>query len=330
MGSSRRSSLLAATAQDDFRIEAGRAALERFKTPVSGSFVERRRTAVLWHVHDFVSGRPIMARLLPRFASGCASAVANSEHVRTDLLALCPNLPVTTILNAVDLGEFCPSGPACDLDLLSGLPAAKNVIRIGLLATMARWKGHAVFLEALSRISRDIPIRAYIIGGSIYRTHDSQWQVDELRGLAARLGVEDRVGFTGFVARPAEAIRALDIVVHASTSPEPFGLVIAEAMACGKAVIASAAGGPEEFVQNSINGLTHQAGNAEELARKIEYLVGDSAARQQLGREARESAIRLFDRRRLASEMIPVYESMRDHRRMRARLWPAYARGITQ
>jgi glycosyltransferase involved in cell wall biosynthesis len=258
----------------------------------------------------------MMARLLPRFASSCSAAVANSEHVRKDIRALCPQLPVTTVLNAVDLEEFCPSGPVCDLDLLSGMPPAENVVRIGLVATMARWKGHAVFLEALSRMSGGVPVRAYIIGGAIYLSDDSQWQVDELRRVAERLGVAARVGFTGFVGRAAEAIRALDIVVHASTEPEPFGLAIAEAMACGKAVISSGLGGPGEFLRDGVNGLTHEAGNPDDLARKIEHLAADFAYRTQLGRAARETAVRLFDRGRLASEMIPFYESVTDSARM--------------
>src|SRR5207247_439443 len=66
----------------------------------------------------------------------------------------------------------------------------------------------------------------------------------------------DRVGFTGFLDDPASAMRALDIVVHASTQPEPFGLVIAEGMACGRAVIASRSGGSVEFIESGTNALT--------------------------------------------------------------------------
>jgi glycosyltransferase involved in cell wall biosynthesis len=282
-------------------------------------------TPVLWHIHDFVGRRPIMARLLPRFASGCSAAIANSEHVRQDLRAHCPDVPATTVFNAVDLAEFNPVGPLCELDILAGLPPADGVIRIGLLATMARWKGHTVFLEALSRLASDIPVRAYIIGDAIYQSDGSQWQVSELRAAAERLGVTGRVGFTGFVTHPAAAIRGLDVVVHASTEPEPFGLAIAEAMACGKAVIASCAGGPKEFLQDQVNCLTHEAGNAEDLARKIALLICDSALRARLGVEARESAVRLFDRRRLAVEMIPVYEGLHSDARTAARPWTAGA-----
>ena len=72
-----------------------------------------------------------------------------------------------------------------------------------------------------------------------YATNGSQYSLSELRELAKELGVSHRVGFTGFVDEPAAALRSLDIVVHASTEPEPFGLAIAQGMACGRAVIAT-------------------------------------------------------------------------------------------
>jgi glycosyltransferase involved in cell wall biosynthesis len=74
-------------------------------------------------------------------------------------------------------------------------------------------------------------------------------------------------------------------------------------------VIASPLGGPSEFLDDGVNGLTHRTGDAEDLAGKIERLAGDAAYRIRLGRAARETAVRLFDRRRLASETIAVYES---------------------
>jgi glycosyltransferase involved in cell wall biosynthesis len=301
-----------------------------FKTHLLSIWSRPTGTPVLWHIHDFVGRRPLMARVLPRLARRCSAAIANSEQVRKDLRKLCPNLPVTTLFNAVDLDEFAPVGTVCDLDLLSGLPEPGNIIRVGLLATMARWKGHAVFLEALSRVSSSVPLRAYLIGGAIYKSDDSQWQVEELQALAARLGLAGRIGFTGFVMRPAGAIRALDIVVHASTGPEPFGLAIAEAMACGKAVIASSQGGPEEFLRHDVNGLTHRAGDADDLARMIERLLGDPALRTRLGLAARDSAVHLFDRRRLAAEMIPVYESLRIGGHVNPRAWAVGAGAATK
>src|SRR6202035_1639933 len=106
---------------------------------------------------------------------------------------------------------------------------------------------------------------AYVVGGALYQTNGSQFAIDDLRRYAADRGIGEMVGFTGFVAKPEEALRALDIVVHASTEPEPFGLIIAEAMACGRAVIASDAGGAREIFTAGVDALSHAPGNAGDL-----------------------------------------------------------------
>ena len=112
--------------------------------------------------------------------------------------------------------RFSPDGDRLDLDTRSGLPApAEGVVRVGLVATFARWKGHHVFLEAIARLPPSLNVRAYVIGGAVYETGNSQVSIEELRQASARLGLTDRVGFTGVVEDPAPAIRALDVVVHA-------------------------------------------------------------------------------------------------------------------
>jgi glycosyltransferase involved in cell wall biosynthesis len=133
---------------------------------------------------------------------------------------------------------------------------------------------------------------------------------DELRRMAAELGIADRVGFTGFVDEPAAAMRALDVVVHASTQPEPFGLVIAEAMACERAVVASAAGGAGEIVAPGQDALAVYPGDAEGLSRALHSLAADPALRRRLARAGRETALRRFDRARLAAEIAPLYRSL--------------------
>jgi glycosyltransferase involved in cell wall biosynthesis len=116
------------------------------------------------------------------------------------------------------------------------------------------------------------------------------------------------VGLTGFIDRPAAAMRALDVVVHSSTQPEPFGLVIAEGQAAGRAVIVSAAGGAHELVTDGVDALTHVPGDAAGLARSIERLVTDSALRARLGIAARQSAVRRFDPDLFTRAFIDVYQ----------------------
>src|SRR5206468_4914240 len=143
----------------------------------------------------------------------------------------------------------------------------------------------------------------------VYQTDGSQFRRAELEDLVRSLGIADRVGFTGFTLRSDAALRALDIVVHASTQPEPFGLVIAEAMACGRAAVISQAGGAAELVMANIDALVHEPGNVDQLASRISMLITDASLRGRLSSAARRSAERKFDLTRLAGELAPVYAS---------------------
>lgn len=279
-----------------------------FKVHVLGSRAAPRQAAVVWHMHEFVSHRPLSRRLLRHHVSRAAAIVANSKSVADDArAALGGAAPVTHVYNAVDLTEFSPSGPSVDLDALAGLaPAPPGTIRVGLVATFARWKGHDVFLRALGDVSARV--RAYVVGGPAYDTAGSQRSIEELRACAASLGVADRAGFTGFVPKPAAVMRALDVVVHASTEPEPFGLVIAEGLACGRAVIVSAAGGAAELVEDDVDALTVTPSDSTGLARAIDRLAADAALRDRLGAAARASAQRRFDPDVFTRAFLNVYE----------------------
>jgi glycosyltransferase involved in cell wall biosynthesis len=281
------------------------------KMHVLGSLVRPRSAALVWHLHDYIGSRPFTARLLRWTAGRPAAIIATSASVAADARGALPaGVTIVTLPNGVDLQRFSASGSRLDLDALSGLPPAGNgVVRVGLLGAFARWKGHATFLKALSRLPRDLPVRAYVVGGPLYQTDRSQYTLDELRDLAASLGLAGRIGFTGFVGEPESAIRALDVVVHASTAPEPFGLVIVEAMACGRAVIASQAGGAEEIITPGVDALGHPPGNVEELASCIARLATDHELRARLGRAGRRTAELRFDRARLAADLLPIYES---------------------
>jgi len=142
--------------------------------------------------------------------------------------------------------------------------------------------------------------------------------MEELKSLAQDLGISNRVGFTGFVEQPAAAMRSLDIVVHASTQPEPFGLVIIEAMATGRAVIVSEAGGASELIHTNgrsngdaeINALGHAPGDGKALAERITQLANDPHLRWRLAAAGRATAERRFDLGRLKEDLLPIYRSL--------------------
>ncbi|HKO36184.1 MAG TPA: glycosyltransferase [Pyrinomonadaceae bacterium] len=282
-----------------------------FKVHVLGVFAKPRGAALVWHIHDFVSSRPLMARLLKHLSRFCDLAMANSGAVAADVRAVCTGINVTTIHNAVDLHRFSSTGAAIDVDELAGMrPSVPDTIRVGLIATLARWKGHETFLRAISLLPRHLPVHGYIIGDAIYQTEGSQHSLGELRALAEKLDVADRVGFTGFIDDAALAMRGLDIIVHASTEREPFGLVIAEAAACGNSIIASQGAGATELMHDGIDFASHDAGDPLTLAVQITHLAADAELRNRLGASARATAERVFDRARLATELLPLYQTL--------------------
>lgn len=280
-----------------------------FKMHVLGSWVRPRATPLVWHIHDFVKRRQVMSRLLRLHSRRCTIVMANSRSVQKDVVAaLGGSVPARLVYNAVDLDRFAPVGPKLDLDELAGVePPPEGTVRVGLVATLGWWKGHETFLRALALLPRTLPVRGYVVGGALYETRGSQHTVEGLKGAAKRFGVTQRVAFTGFVEDAAAAIRSLDVLVHASTEPEAFGLVIIEGMSAARAVIASNSGGAAELVTEGVNGLLHMPGNEFELAKRIERLVLDADLRARLGAAGRQTVVARFSPARLVDDIVPVY-----------------------
>lgn len=289
-----------------------------FKMHILGALA-RPRARLLWHFHDYPGSRPLMSRLLRALCRRCDLAVTNSVSVSQDLQSIfASHPPVQVIHNGLDLTRFQPQGPAAGLDDIAHLPAlAPAVPRLGLVATFARWKGHEVFMQALAQI-QDLPWRAYIIGAPVYQTQGSQSSITELRQRAEALGVADRMGFTGACADMPAVYRALDLVIHASTQPEPFGMTILEAMACARPVIVSYAGGAAELVQPGVDALAFPPGNSHALAEQLRALLGDAELCRRIGRAARQAVERRFALDRMTNLFIQAYAQLAAPPRARA------------
>lgn len=282
------------------------------KAHVLGALAAARVAPVVWHVRDLVGARRWAPRALRALSPAARGAIAVSNLVAADLRACRFRGPVEVVHDAVDLERLSPGEPSGDagarLDAEGGAtPSPAGTVRVGLIATYAGWKGHRVFLEAAARVPRAARARFYVVGGPIYHTAGSQVSQAELRALADALGIGDRVAFVGFQPDPAWVYRALDVVVHASTAPEPFGLTIAEALACGRAVVASSTAGAVELIERDRDALVVSPGDPEALAAALARLIGDPDLRAELGRRGRVVAARRLDRRRLAGAVLAAY-----------------------
>jgi glycosyltransferase involved in cell wall biosynthesis len=287
------------------------------KSDVLSRVVRPPGVPVVWYVHDFVGARPLAGRLLRWAARGVNLVLANSHAVAADLRAILSGAPVEVFYNGIDMDTFSPGpGDGPRLDALAGLPPAPaGTLRVGLVATYARWKGHEVLLRAAAKLTADEPalaVRYYLVGGPIYHTAGSQFSESELRGLIGQLGLNDRVGLVPFQQDTAAVYRALDVVVHASTKPEPFGRTIVEAMACGRPVVIAYAGGAAEIIDPGRDALGTPPGDATGLADALHTLARDRALRARLAEQARRSVVERFARVRMGRELWDHYRRVLD------------------
>lgn len=271
----------------------------------------------VWHIHDFLGERPLVRRALGTLAPLASAAIANSNAVGDDARGVLGRVPVHVVYNGVDTERFAPGVPA-DLDALAGLrPAPPGTLRVGLVATYARWKGQDVFLEAaaaLTRLEPTLPVRFYVVGAPLYQTPGSQFTEAELRQLIDHWKLSGHVGLVPFQTEPAAIYRALDVFVHASTRREPFGLTIAEALACARPAIVSRASGAAEALTDGTDVLTVPPGDSRPMVAALKRLLADAELRARLGVAARRTAVERFSRERYAREILDVYRTLMDER----------------
>jgi len=200
----------------------------------------------------------------------------------------------------VDLERFIPERLPSPTQARSKLGLPIRGPLVGILARFQRWKGLDVFLEAAARVAQvHSEARFVILGGPHFSEPDYP---DELTKLARRAGISDKVRFAGHQKEVPLWMQALDIVVNASVKPEPFGITIIEAMALGKAVVATRHGGPVEIISDGKDGLLVQPNDAAEMADAIASLVEHASLREAIGRTGRQRA-QQFSVNRFAPEL---------------------------
>lgn len=250
---------------------------------------------VIWHVRDRIADDylPHAAVRLVHAASKWLprSVIANSISTRA-------TLPQRTASRAVVIHD-CVVMPA------DAAPRSGGPLRMGIVGRLAPWKGQHVFLEAFARACPGSE-RAIVVGGALFGEDD---YAQSLVDLAQRLGIADRVEFRGHVDDVEAEYAALDVLVHASTIPEPFGQVVLEGMAAGLPVVAADAGGPAELITDGVNGLLATPGDVDGLAAQLSRLVGDPPLRAHLATAARERAFE-FSPQRTAAEVLAVYREL--------------------
>jgi glycosyltransferase involved in cell wall biosynthesis len=144
-----------------------------------------------------------------------------------------------------------------------------------------------------------------VVGAPLFG-HDEVSYAESLRALTWELGIAERVEFRGFRDDVAGELDKIDILVHASTTPEPFGQVVVEGMAAGRPVVAADAGGPAEVITHGVDGVLYRPGDIDGLAQVMEHLAADPSLRSRLGAAARRRAAD-FTPERAAEQVMDAY-----------------------
>ncbi len=200
---------------------------------------------------------------------------------------------------SVDLDEFNPHINGRDLRE----ELAANGSLVSMITRLDKWKGVETFINAARYVKSDtkfIIFAQLLVGKEKY--------LQSLENIIRQLKLEEKV-FIKIVSSSPEIIAASDIVVHASLRPEPFGLIIIEAMATGKPVIASKIGGPLEIIDDGLDGILVEPGNPEVLAWAISKLLGDPKFATEMGLNARKKVAEKFDLKKYVINFDVIFKS---------------------
>lgn len=259
------------------------------KALMVGSVASRRSgTPLVWHLHDIIDP-PAFSRL------NILADVLLANHVTERVIAVSQATAdafirhggkaanVHVVYNGIDAAPYEQS-EASTGSLRASL-GLTDVPVVGCFSRLAAWKGQHVLIEALSELPG---VHALLVGGALFGEHAYE---QSLRALVAERGMADRVHFLGQRPDIPALLHTVDLMVHPSTSPEPFARTLIEAMLAGHPPIASACGGIPELIESETNGFLFPPGDALALRAIVQRLLAspDELARvsQAAGAHAR-------------------------------------------
>jgi glycosyltransferase involved in cell wall biosynthesis len=248
------------------------------------------RSAGIRLVH-FVHGLATTRNLLERLASRTSPdfVIANSRFTAGRVHSIFPGIKVETwhypVFHSDHYKQLRPA-------VRTELGTAEETVVILQASRLERWKGQAVHLAALARL-RDLPGWECWLAGGIQKAGEGQF-LDELRSVAEQAGIANRVRFLGQRADVPRLMAAADVFCQPNSGPEPFGIVLVEALYAGLPVVTSGFGGGAEIVDQTCGVLT-KPGDPEALAAVLSSLIREPSMRWRLGAAGPSRAQTLCD-----------------------------------
>jgi glycosyltransferase involved in cell wall biosynthesis len=271
-----------------------------------GGVVRRAGIPLVFVAHDAVTGRHWSERWARRVRPQLV--IANSVYTARTIVPFYPDVPVTVVRYAVDT-TVAPLSPPERMNARRAFDTADDAVVVVQASRMEAWKGHTTLVEALARLPAALPWTCWIAGGA-QRPRELEYE-RSLRALVRDRGVDDRIRFVGDRPDVPRLLAAADIYCQPNARPEPFGIVFIEALAAGRPVVSSAAGGATEVVDDRCGRLV-AVGDVDALALALRTLIADQPLRASLGAAAPARARELCDPTRQVRAWVDVLSRVAD------------------
>lgn len=233
--------------------------------------------------------------------------IAISEVIRANLLATHPVAAdrVGVVHHGVDLEEFSPERH--DRQAVRAELGWPDELIFGIVGRLQISKGYLEFLEMARRIRQAVPHARFLLIGEASRGEEAE--ADSILQKIDALDLCNVTKWLGFRKDVARLLSAMDIFVFPSHA-EAFGLVLIEAMAMGKAVIASSSDGVLDIVNHEETGLLVPPKEIEPLTQASLVLAENSALRKKLARAGRQHVMTAFSLPNMLANIELIYNKL--------------------
>jgi len=243
---------------------------------------------IVCHVRGDQKGSRLMAWAysLPSHFISVSQWIAKSMQETLQI----PAEKISVIYDGIALEHLNLEADGHEFRRLNAIPL--DAYAVGLVGLLIPWKGQEMFIDAAIILRDKIPnLKMLIVGGTPYECVAYE---AKLRKRVKDEHLDDLIIFTGHAIAMEQVYNGLDVVVSASTSPEPLGTVVIEAMAMARPLIGPDHGGAAEMIEHLKTGLLFTPKDAMALATEIERLSNYPQLALQLGHEARDYALDTF------------------------------------
>jgi glycosyltransferase involved in cell wall biosynthesis len=296
------------------------------------SFLRKHRIALVhqnnsitrhhdWMLASLLAGVPYVAHergintrysWLDRALSRRAGLVIPMSKAIMDIMVArgVPPENIRVLYDGLDPGKVKPARTPEELRKAYGVRDDQTVI--GIVGNVREWKGQETVVRALIDVLEVHPnVVCFFVGAASPRDKAYQERLDRIIDDA---GIRENVRFTGYQSDPASFVNMMSIVMHASVQPEPFGMVVLEAMAQRKPVIGSRAGGVVEMVVEGETGHTFPPGDSATLARMLVELLSNPARAAKMGEAGYARLLESFTMDAYMAGIHKVYGSVLSNR----------------